>query len=305
MKNYLFTLLGVFFLGGLLLTSCNKGDDTTEITGEALFTYVADGMVVTFTNESTVSGTVTYAWDFGDEETSTEKDPVHTYAVKGEYTVTLTVTDENGGTHLISTKVRVDKATRIALDDGSFDDWNAVTEPEFIASTGGDLAGIVTSSKVDYDAENVYMYIEFEGTIEYGYFFDFFFDNDNDTLTGNRGWIWPNMGADYLIEGQITVPAAIDGVLSFYFNGETQDAWSWGDDKPFSTGYFTVGHAENIGSHGAVEIAFDRNKVTDLSNDMVQIGVFLSDPSSWADVGYAPDKAPEEGVAAGWLIDMR
>jgi PKD repeat protein len=304
-KRQLFSMLiGALILGGLAI-SCSGDDDPDPITGEALFSYKSNGMEVTFTNLSTVSGTVTYSWDFGDDETSAEENPIHTYATKGEYTVMLTVTDEQGGDHVISTKVAVDKATRISLDDDTFDDWDAVTEEKYIMSTGGELSGIVTAAKVDYDAENVYVYIEFEGTLEYGFFFDFFFDNDNDTLTGNRGWIWPDMGADYLIEGQFTLLEALPAMASFYFNGETQDAWAWGDDKPFSAGYFAVGHSANMGSAAAVEISFDRSKVTDLDNEVVQIGVFLSDPSTWADVGYAPDKAEEEGRAAGWTIDMR
>lgn len=38
------------------------------------------------------------AWDFGDGATSTQRDPVHTYAKSGLYTVRLTVTDANGQT---------------------------------------------------------------------------------------------------------------------------------------------------------------------------------------------------------------
>jgi serine protease AprX len=36
-------------------------------------------------------------WDFGDGETSQEEDPVHVYAHRGQYPVTLTVTDNDGG----------------------------------------------------------------------------------------------------------------------------------------------------------------------------------------------------------------
>jgi hypothetical protein len=191
------------------------------------------------------------------------------------------------------------------LTDDSFDDWSVVTEEKFIVSTGGELAGIVTSAKVDYDAENVYVYIEYEGTLEYGYFFDFYFDNDNDSLTGSRGWIYPDMGAEYLVEGQFTIPEALESVVTFYFNSDDQSAWAWADDKPFPTGFFTVGHTANLSNTAALELAFDRTKVPDLDNDVIQFGVFLSDPTSWADVGYAPDKAPEEGTAAGWTVDMR
>ncbi len=42
---------------------------------------------VAFQNESTKAQT--YAWDFGDGQTSTDEDPVHMYAANGVYTVTL------------------------------------------------------------------------------------------------------------------------------------------------------------------------------------------------------------------------
>ena len=40
----------------------------------------------------------TYEWDFGDDETATGKNPVHSYESAGNYTVTLTVTDDAGST---------------------------------------------------------------------------------------------------------------------------------------------------------------------------------------------------------------
>ena len=36
-----------------------------------------------------------YHWDFGDDETSEEQSPTHKYTAAGNYTVTLTVTDDN------------------------------------------------------------------------------------------------------------------------------------------------------------------------------------------------------------------
>jgi hypothetical protein len=38
----------------------------------------------------------TYTWDFGDGTTSSLQDPVHSYKTSGKYTLTLTVTDDNG-----------------------------------------------------------------------------------------------------------------------------------------------------------------------------------------------------------------
>jgi len=46
---------------------------------------------VTFTNSSEPAGSITgYLWDFGDGDTSTETDPVHTYSTNDVFTVTLT-----------------------------------------------------------------------------------------------------------------------------------------------------------------------------------------------------------------------
>ena len=61
------------------------------------FTYVADDRLVSFTNTSSDadSSALSYAWDFGDGQTSSEQNPQHQYAADGSYNVTLTVTDES------------------------------------------------------------------------------------------------------------------------------------------------------------------------------------------------------------------
>jgi len=59
-------------------------------------------LVVQFTNSS--SGEITaYAWEFGDGETSNEKDPSHTYTNAGTYTVKLVVTGPGGVSETTST----------------------------------------------------------------------------------------------------------------------------------------------------------------------------------------------------------
>ena len=42
---------------------------------------------------------VSWAWSFGDGATSTERNPVHTYASGGDRSVVLTVTDDRGATN--------------------------------------------------------------------------------------------------------------------------------------------------------------------------------------------------------------
>ncbi|OPX66244.1 MAG: PKD domain protein [Methanoregulaceae archaeon PtaB.Bin056] len=53
-------------------------------------------LAVSFIDQSTGSPPLSYAWDFGDGETSTDKNPVHTFAGEGTYNVSLTTTNAGG-----------------------------------------------------------------------------------------------------------------------------------------------------------------------------------------------------------------
>ncbi|MFT6333659.1 MAG: PKD repeat protein [Saprospiraceae bacterium] len=55
-----------------------------------------DGLVVTFTDQS--SGAASYAWSFGDGNSSTDVNPTHTYGAEGVYAVTLETTNDCGTT---------------------------------------------------------------------------------------------------------------------------------------------------------------------------------------------------------------
>lgn len=56
-------------------------------------TYTVNNGVVTFIN--TTTNGVNYTWDFGDQSTSVDTNPVHTYTQNGTYTVVLTATNGN------------------------------------------------------------------------------------------------------------------------------------------------------------------------------------------------------------------
>ena len=59
------------------------------------FEFQANGLRVVFLDRSTGSPT-SWSWDFGDGGTSTEQNPVHTYAAPGTYTVILTAANAAG-----------------------------------------------------------------------------------------------------------------------------------------------------------------------------------------------------------------
>jgi PKD repeat protein len=80
-----------------LSSSGGGGGGVTNSPPTADFTYTVDGKTVTFTDASSDDGIITdWFWDFGDGDTSTEQNPVHTYSDYGEYNVRLTVTDDGG-----------------------------------------------------------------------------------------------------------------------------------------------------------------------------------------------------------------
>ncbi|MBK7409846.1 MAG: PKD domain-containing protein [Saprospirales bacterium] len=91
------SIVGSGFIWNFYLVSYHNPADLPEIPSTvpaAGFSYAKNGLEVTFTNTSTNS--TSYMWDFGDGNTSTDKDPVHTYAAADAYTVTLTAMDDLG-----------------------------------------------------------------------------------------------------------------------------------------------------------------------------------------------------------------
>lgn len=62
--------------------------EAPEIYPVASFTFSVNGLDYTFTDQS--QNADAWLWDFGDGQTSTQQNPVHTFAAGGDYTIVLT-----------------------------------------------------------------------------------------------------------------------------------------------------------------------------------------------------------------------
>ncbi|ENM3811164.1 TPA: PKD domain-containing protein, partial [Vibrio cholerae] len=76
----------------------------------ARFALKVEGLSVTSQNTSSDSdgNIVSYLWDFGNGQTSTEAAPTWSYTKAGSYSVTLTVTDDKGDSDTHQQTIKVD-----------------------------------------------------------------------------------------------------------------------------------------------------------------------------------------------------
>ncbi|HEU5289514.1 MAG TPA: PKD domain-containing protein, partial [Cyclobacteriaceae bacterium] len=85
-----------------------------QFTIKPVLVYIPGGKV--YTNNQSFAA-FSYLWDFGDGETSTEFEPVHTYTAEGTYDIILTATSSAGcaDTAMVQSAVRVQKGAQILL----------------------------------------------------------------------------------------------------------------------------------------------------------------------------------------------
>ena len=126
MKN---SLLAIFLFSMIFTVGCEDDSSSVDLP-MARFTYTVDednGLMVMFTNASLNADS--YSWDFGDEESSTEMSPSHTYAADGTYDVTLTATNSGGSDMATET---LELARELALADLN-DTWKVAPEAGALA----------------------------------------------------------------------------------------------------------------------------------------------------------------------------
>ncbi len=219
MKKNAFKLV-LFAVLALVFVAC-KGDEGNEVKPKANFSHEIDDLKVTFTDASTDA--VSYAWNFGDTQTSTEKSPVHTYAASGTYEVELTVTSATGHTHSKKESILLEKP--LIKVDGSFSDWAEVPAEKLATATLDETAAtLVALKEVKFCADQMYIYMYMRLDTLNGNAMDIYLNIDGATENGYNGWMWANLGADYLMQG--FKASNYDMRLAAY-NESKGGAWGW------------------------------------------------------------------------------
>jgi len=154
--TYSYTTSGVFNVK--LVATTNNGCKDSLIKSVIVFNSPVAGFTVnqseqckqgntfSFTNTSTIgSGTMTYSWSFGDNSTSTQQNPSHSYANEGTYTVKLIVTSNNGCKDSISKTVIIYPMPKV---DFSMNDSTQCQSGNSFVFTNGSSVGTGTFSNL-------------------------------------------------------------------------------------------------------------------------------------------------------------
>ncbi|KAK3604962.1 hypothetical protein CHS0354_000626 [Potamilus streckersoni] len=91
--------------------------DTKPVADFSAAKNATNSKLYRFTNKSTSGLPMTYLWLFGDGNTSTEKDPTHTYATEGNFTVSLVATNSVGSSEAKREEISTRPTTADADDD--------------------------------------------------------------------------------------------------------------------------------------------------------------------------------------------
>ncbi|MGN6491232.1 MAG: PKD domain-containing protein [Agriterribacter sp.] len=265
----------------LIITVAAYKKDKENGNLKSVFSYVADGFKVTFTNFST--GAKTYTWDFNDRpgDSSTLKSPQYVFSAKGDYLVSLTA--RNGD----QTDVFTDTVSIIGPNikiDGDFTDWEYV---EYLHTNNENFAGTVRAVKAFATAQDINFLVE--GTTDMKLeMIDMYINSDNNAATGFSSWDYAaGSGTEFLLEG----PAASPSWGAGYKHSGAPADWSFSSvfafdsEMKFSTIKTEAG--KNI-----IEFSVRKSALGTLSGAISFAFIELN--SGWSAIGRIPENEQPE-----------
>jgi len=266
----------------LIFFSCSKeGQYNLEETPPLDFRSYYNGLTVTFVNVT--EGATDISWDFGDQSPVIPGDSVeHTYSAIGNYVITMNGSLE-GKSYIFHTMLRVDKASVVNLEDGTFDDWYGVTYPDFQLSG----KGAVDNAKIDYDANYIYVYVEFDsvetnaGMIDH--IFALYMDVDNSVSTG---FSMKEMGVDYGCEGNIYSGSFAPSIVDLANGDPGWPFMEYAVENAIKPGYI-------IKEENTIRMEFGISReVFKINSDAFSFAMSIMD-NEWSDVGNLVTPMPD------------
>lgn len=224
----------------------------------AQFTHAPSGLTTAFDSSgSSASGAATlvsYAWDFGDGETSTQASPTHRYAAAGTYTVSLTVTDSEGSASAPYT-AQVTAAHAAPVPDFTNEVTGLSVAVDASASTGSDGATLSyswewgdgtpadtgTTATHRYAAAGAYT-VTLTVTDSLG---------ATSTTSAPVTATHADPSASFTVQTS-ALQVAVDATASSASDGATLSySWNWGDGSPAGSG---VTATHTYGASGAFDV---------------------------------------------------
>lgn len=271
MKNHI--VLMYCILIALLSSSACKKDDEGSGT-KAVFSYVADGYKVNFTNFST--NATEFAWDFGDgsNESSNKKSPQHIFKSRGNFLVSLTAKSGSLTSTFTDTVSVVGPNIKI---DGDFTDWEYVSYSHTnTPGTGGNFQAIKTFASPTH----LNFYLEGGADMKME-ILDLYLDADNNAATGFSTWQYPaGSGAEFLFEGSF-----VGGWGDMYVHSGPPAGFNFSPVSSFAN-ELSYSAIKTVSGKKVIEFSIKKEKLGTIRNFVNYSITELT--SGWADVGSIP-----------------
>jgi len=226
-------LLLMLAISVVSLSSCKKDEDDPKPANPiASFQFAVSStnfLEVQFTNFS--QNATSYNWNFGDGNTSTETNPIHTYAAVGNYTVKLTASNSSGASHSYEQAIMItdpNEAYKLLTGDVS-KTWKLFRE------------GV--SQSLGPNADNPAGWwpgLENNGARPCSYYQEFTFHFDGTFEFNHNGSFWGEYG---VFDGQWNYEICFEALPANMINKDGVDVSAWLSETHAFTYDPTVGSA--------------------------------------------------------------